>query len=445
MHDEFPDDPVTRGAEARLALAEGRTGDAAATLRELMKTNESAEGQRLLALAEQQLGNLDAAVAAIDRAVALAGPLPAYYRTKARIHFDAKQWGQVILAYRVLAGRGQRFTPSDELRHIQALYGLGRTGDARQALAALLARPDPPVEAVVEYAKREGAANPAPARAALEAALVRTPGDPRALESLATLDVAEGHPEHAIARIDEEINAGRARPRTLFLRAQLLAAQGDLARAEADVLRAFEAAPALPGAVELLFDIYRRQNRLAEAQRSFEQADSAGVLHVGGRLLLARLYASQGDTAKAQAALERVIAENPQMGSAKNDLAFLVAQRGEQLERAVELAREARRALPENAATLDTLGYVYYRAGRPEAALVELRRAVELAERPGAPIAPIYPYHLGLVLQALGRNDEAARAFERALANAEGFPEADDARRRLESVLATSAPGANAS
>jgi hypothetical protein len=60
-------------------------------------------------------------------------------------------------------------------------------------------------------------------------------------------------------------------------------------------------------------------------------------------------------------------------------------------------------------------------------------------------VAPSYTYHLGLVLQALGRQDEAASAFQRALGSSEDFPEAEDARRRLESVLAKSPPDANPS
>jgi tetratricopeptide (TPR) repeat protein len=222
------------------------------------------------------------------------------------------------------------------------------------------------------------------------------------------------------------------------------AASGDLERAEKDVLRAFEASPTLPGAVELLFEIYQRQGKLAEAQRSFEEAEKAGVLHSGARLLLGRLYLSQGELAKAQQAFEKVVAEQPDLASARNDLAFVLAERGEQLERALELARSAQQALGENPAAIDTLGYVYYRSGQLEPALAELERAVALAEaRPGER-SPVYTYHLGLVLQALGRNDEAAVAFQRSLAGGSDFPEAEDARRRLESVRAptpAAAPG----
>ena len=445
LSDAFPGEPVTRSAEARLALAEGRAAAAAAILRQLMQTHESVEGQRMLALAEQRLGDLPAAVTAIERAIALAPFSPRLYRIKASIDYDAKNWGKLLIDYRTLAGRGRRLSASDEVRRAQALYELGNPDSGRAVLEQVLARPDAPVDAAIEFARREGGTRFAAARSALLAARKREPGDARLLEALVQLELTARRADRALALLDAEVEAGRARPRELLLRAQVLASTGALERAEKDVLRAFEAAPMLPGAVELLFEIYRRQGRLAEVRRSFEEAESAGVLHSGARLLLGRLYLSQGELVKAQQAFEKVVAEQPEIASARNDLAFVLAERGEQLDRALELALGVQQALGNSPAAIDTLGYVHYRAGRLEAALAELQRAVALAEsRPGQ-ASPVYAYHLGLVSQALDRKGEAADAFQRALAGGKDFPESEDARRRLESVLATTPAGANAS
>jgi tetratricopeptide (TPR) repeat protein len=445
MSDDFPDDPATRAAEARLALADGRIAEGAEILRKLAQSDQSAESLRMLAVAEHRLGDLTAAAAAIERAVALSPGSLELYRLKTSIDYDAKNWGKLLRGYRVLAGRGQRLSTSDDLRRAHALYELGNRDAGRSVLERVLAQPDAPPDAAIEYARREGAARFEIAHAALQAARERTPWDQRLLEALVQLELAAGRPELALARLDSEIEAGRARPRELMLRAQVRASSGDLERAEKDVLRAFEASPTLPGAVELLFEIYQRQGRLAEAQRSFEQAENAGVLHSGARLLLGRLYLSQGELAKAQQAFEKVVAEQPELVSARNDLAFVLAERGEQLDRALELARGVQQALGENPAAIDTLGYVYYRAGQLEPALAELQRAVALAEARPEQQSPVYAYHLGLVLQALGRKDEAAVAFQRALAGDADFPEAEDARRRLESVRAPTPAGANAS
>mgnify|MGYP000514806218 CR=1 FL=1 len=49
---------------------------------------------------------------------------------------------------------------------------------------------------------------------------------------------------------------------------------------------------------------------------------------------------------------------------AKNNLAYLLAKEGAELDRALRLAREAVGELSEAPELLDTLGYVYYRMGR---------------------------------------------------------------------------------
>ena len=229
--------------------------------------------------------------------------------------------------------------------------------------------------------------------------------------------------------IDEQ----RTGARVLLLRAEVLAQLGQLARAEADALRALEAAPDLPRAVDLAFRVYAAQDKLDLVQRSFEEAEAAGVLHGGARALLARLYLARGEAEKAQATYERVVAESPEIAPAKNDLAFMLASRGGDLDRALRLAEEADRALPESANAADTRGFVLLRLGRHEAALEPLRTAVARAE-PDDPSLPTFHYHLGLALAGLARGDEAAGEFERALALDGEFPGAADARARLAAI-----------
>jgi tetratricopeptide (TPR) repeat protein len=129
---------------------------------------------------------------------------------------------------------------------------------------------------------------------------------------------------------------------------------------------------------------------------------------------------------------EKVIREDPKAISAKNDLAFLLAQNGEDLDRAAVLAEESRQVDSTDPRTADTLGFIYLRKGLHEAALNQFQFGLEMnGDRPGI-LAPMLHYHLGLTLRAMDRNAEAAAAFERALALDADFPEAVDARRLLE-------------
>jgi tetratricopeptide (TPR) repeat protein len=237
-----------------------------------------------------------------------------------------------------------------------------------------------------------------------------------------------------LTRLDELVAKRYATPGTLLLRARLLAQRGAYDKAEADVLRAFEAAPALPGAIDVLFAIYRAQGKLEESRRSFEQAEAAGVLHSSARLLLARFYLNDGDTDRARELMEQAVADNPEMWNAKQHLAFVLAEQGKDFDRALALAREAHARSQGSPETADTIGWVQLRAGRHAAALVEFRRSIALSAASDAVTAPSIHYHLGLTLQALGRTDEAAEAFEQALSRDSDFPEAEDARRQLEAT-----------
>jgi tetratricopeptide (TPR) repeat protein len=242
------------------------------------------------------------------------------------------------------------------------------------------------------------------------------------------MEVERGGAEPALARLDAIVAAGRATPRALLLRADLLRDAGALDRAEADALRAFEASPELRGASDLLFQIYQAQGRIAEVRRSYEQAEAAGVLHPGARLLLARLAQVDGDGERARELLEQVLREHPRMIDARRDLALVLAERGEDLDRALELARQAEASDDPRADTLDAIGFVELRSGRGEEALLHFRRAVRLAAEQPDGREGTYHYHMGLAQRALGREGAAVLAFQQALRFVP-FPEQEAAQR----------------
>ncbi|MEE8475304.1 MAG: tetratricopeptide repeat protein, partial [Myxococcota bacterium] len=447
MSNEAPDSPITERAKARIALAERRTSVAHEILRSLVGTNESYETQRLLAVTEHRLGNLPAAVAAIDRALAMRGDFVSEgYRLKAAIHHDAKDWGVALRVLRALIGRGVTLSSEERLMRARCLYRTRQHPRGREVLEQLLAESEPLPEAAVLYAQYEAGRHPERTLLHLSAALERRPRNFDVLEALGSLDIRAGRVQEALDRLNQVIATRRAGPKILLLRANLLARTGDLDRAETDALRAFEAAPRLPGAVDLLFAIYREQGRLLDAQRSFEEAEAAGVLHAGARQLLARLYIVHGDVDKAMATLEKVVEDNPDMAEPKNDLAYLLAEEGTDLERALRLAKDAQGTLDDSPGAADTVGYVYYRKGLYAAALQQFRFAVEL-QRNGSEDAsePDIHYHLGLTLYAMGRNRQAEQALQTALGLDSEFAGADDARRLLEAVRTSNSADASRS
>jgi tetratricopeptide (TPR) repeat protein len=436
MADAHPDHPITLRCEARILLAERRPEEAAEILRSVVGLEESYETQRLMSLAEFRLENLPAAIAAIDRALALTNEFrPEAMRLKAAIHHSAEDWGMTLRVLRILIGRSIQLSMDERLMRARSLYRLRQFRSGHDVLEALLAEEKPPVEAALEYAQHEAARRPGRVRLHLLTAYEQNPRSFEVLEALTELDMREGQAQAALTRLNQVIAQRRVGPKTILLRANVLAQAGALERAEADALRAFEAAPKLPGAVDLLFAIYQAQGKLDEARQSFEQAEAAGVLHAGARQLLARLYVITGDNAKARETLEKVLADNPEMSGVKNDLAYLLAEDGIELDRALELAKEAQRELGNSAHAADTVGYVYYQKNLYAAALQQFRYAIELSRNgTDGRVDPGYHYHMGLTLYAMGRKEQAARAMQMSLDIDANFAEADDARRILEAV-----------
>ena len=309
-------DPAAIRSSVRLALAEGRTDAAADALGELAGERADSESELLRAQLELARGDLAAAKAAAIRAAELAPGFSApAERIRAEVHAAMNEWPEALAAIDRIAGRGLPLTADDSLIRVRALYARGDRAAAKQQLETLLAQPAP--DAAVEFARSEGSADPARARAHLERAHRAAPAHFAVLEALTHLDLRTGEPARAIARIERVIAQQHTGARVLLLRAEVLAQLGQLARAEADALRALEAAPQLPRAVDLAYSIFAAEQKLDDAQRAFEAAEAAGALHGGARALLARIYLARGEAEKAQAIYQRVLAESPDIALAQ--------------------------------------------------------------------------------------------------------------------------------
>jgi tetratricopeptide (TPR) repeat protein len=436
LEKEFPGDASTLLATARAKTLAGRYEDAAQIIRSIKGPQENPEALRLLAVTEFHLGNYPAALTALDQSLALQ-PSSEAMLLKARIHRALRDWPLTIQTYTQLAESGAAVSPQDLALWASALYEVNQRAAGRQVLEEVLASPQPPFNAVIEFAAREGEKSPNEARKYLEAALARAPTQPGLLLAITNVDRQAGRTDEAVARLNAVIEKDQAPPAALLLRAHVLAQQKQFDAAEKDLRRLLDASPNFAGALELLVQIYAAQNKLDEAAKSFEEADKAGALAPSARVLLGRLYLLRGDEPKARAMFERALSERPDLAGAKNDLAFLLATDGVELDRALGLATEAEQALPNDPNIADTLSFVYFKKGLNEPALQQARYAIQLAEETREPQA-IFQYHLGLVLRALGRNAEAAEALERALAIDPKFADAGAARQELDAARAES-------
>ncbi|MHC4713018.1 MAG: tetratricopeptide repeat protein [Planctomycetota bacterium] len=126
---------------------------------------------------------------------------------------------------------------------------------------------------------------------------------------------------------------------------------------------------------------------------------------------LADLYYSRDDFDNALATYEEALkaARSPAVKArAANGAAYILAEKGTDLDRAIELASTANIQRPEDWGILDTLGWAYYRAGQYNKAVVNLARAAELAA--GASGETLY--HLSLAYSKAGMVANARETAE---------------------------------
>ena len=150
------------------------------------------------------------------------------------------------------------------------------------------------------------------------------------------------------------------------------------------------------------------------------------------RIWLANAYASSDRFEQGEAILQELLDEQPDDPWINNDLGYLWAERGLNLERAEAMIRKAVEADPSNSAYLDSLGWVLYKQGEFEEALDHLQEAVEF--RASATNLD----HLGDALYSLERADEARETWQRALELAENAqppdPSLDAIREKLDAL-----------
>jgi Flp pilus assembly protein TadD len=106
--------------------------------------------------------------------------------------------------------------------------------------------------------------------------------------------------------------------------------------------------------------------------------------------------------------LRRLIALRPDNPQAYNALGYSYADRNVRLPEARQLIEKALSLAPDDAAILDSMGWVLFRLGDLPDALSYLERSYGKREDPE--IAA----HLGEVLWTLGRQDDARRLLEEA-------------------------------
>jgi tetratricopeptide (TPR) repeat protein len=156
----------------------------------------------------------------------------------------------------------------------------------------------------------------------------------------------------------------------------------------------------------------RHYRELIERHDSDYRSDDVRRVLREARLTLSNIAVVQHAIPQAEEWLEQVLDEFPDDVSASNDLGYLWADEGKNLERALKMVQLAVAAEPENGAYRDSLGWALYRLGRYDEALVELKKAAAEPDPDGVILD-----HLGDIYLALKQIGPARETWQRAIAS----------------------------
>ena len=253
------------------------------------------------------------------------------------------------------------------------------------------------------------------------------PNSREAFEGRLAVDVGQKDFKSAFQRLDSRLAKDPNDQRALLVAGQVYLAAGDQARAEGAWKKLLAINPGNNDAYDALGRMYANSGRLEAAEQQFATLADKGVDAEYGLILAAVLAHGQGKRDIAKQRYEKALAANPQSAVAANNLAWIYAEEGGNLDVALNLAQTAKRAAPDNPDFIDTLGFVLLKKGLAAAAISEFQAAVNKS-----PKNATIQLHLAQAFAAAGKADDARAAAQKALAIDPAFPEASEARAIVE-------------
>ena len=252
------------------------------------------------------------------------------------------------------------------------------------------------------------------------------PDGAHSLFSLGMALIGQHRNEEALAVLERIEPGTELYPEALLQIAYLRRQEGDLEGAIGLLQGAVDSGDQPEDTYYYLAAFLGEAGRFAEAGRAVRRGLETYPDNANLHYQLGVIYERMDDRAQALEEMNRVLGVEPRHADALNFIAYHYAERGENLEQALEQARTALEQ-KKTSYIYDTFGWVLYRMGRFEEAQHNLAQAVALDGDD-----PLLNEHLGDILAALQRWAEAEKAYRRVL---ELNPEAEGVPEKLERLL----------
>jgi tetratricopeptide (TPR) repeat protein len=417
-------------AKSRLRYAAGNYDAALESAREAVAADPRSVAA-LLALARTQMARRDnaAAAAAFKEALRLNPRIPEAQLELAKLELaGGSAESSVQLASRAVAA--QPGNPEARLLLARGLMARGDLARAEQEMRLLESR----YADVARVQAQMGILNAmkgdtAGARKSFERALQIDPKLIDAVAGLVSLDLHARNTAGAVATVEKQLAAGTPGADLLVLAGQTYAAANNQGKAEEMLRRAIDTDSANFQAYAVLGRLYLAQKRLDEARAEFDALTKKQPRSVAAHTMVATILDYQNRKPEAKQRYEQILAIDPEAPVASNNLAWMLAEGGGNLDIALQLAQTAVRRLPDNPDVSDTLGWVYYRKGLPSLSIPPFQKSVEKN-----PKNATYRYHLGLAYAKVGDVENARTHLNEAVTLDPSSKQAQEAREALKTL-----------
>jgi len=252
------------------------------------------------------------------------------------------------------------------------------------------------------------------------------PSDRGATAGLLDLYLREGSFEKAADLVDEQIAASPDSPELHILQGRISMGAGKYDRAIREYQTVIEERPDDVVALQELGTAEYHTGDFDTAETLFRQARELAPKDASPSLHLAMLLGEMGEQQETRELLEEVVTLAPDNVIALNNLAYVLADSPETIDRALTLAQRAMKLAPTSPNILDTLGWVYLKKGQSGEAVSVYENLVEIA-----PKHPTWRYHLGMALYQRGSRREARSQLEISLSSGPSAEEEAEIRALL--------------
>jgi tetratricopeptide (TPR) repeat protein len=170
-----------------------------------------------------------------------------------------------------------------------------------------------------------------------------------------------------------------------------------------------------PKSADLLFrlaETQRRKGDMPSAMDNFRKASAAAPGDTRPLVILGLLLQGNGRVDQAKPIYEQILKIEPDQPVALNNLAYIKAEEGTDLDAALTLAQRASQKLPKSGEIKDTLGWIYIKKNLSDDAA---RVFKELTTQ--EPANPTFHYHYGMALMQKGDKAQAKKELETAIKN----------------------------